>query len=278
MHYGLEEVPGLEPWGASFRGPAPTRDGFVAFLGAAQTFGRLCARPYPSLISAQLGVEVLNLGHGGAGPELFLRPDFLSVVRRASIVVVQVMSARSQSTAHFRSENGLMAGQRVSDGKTMVAEELFEDLFRDSPHDVPEGVAEFQRCYEISMEALIKALHPRPVILFWFSVRAPGTVKTDGSAQDVLGTFPQLVSWDMIERLQQPAAEYVECVTSDGLPRRIVDAGGAPSSFVLDYRLSHPKPCEVQYDSYYPSPEMHVAAANRLAPTIQSFLRNGACT
>ena len=261
LDYGLVRVPSLDSWGRSFRGPLPTRTGFIAFLGAAQTFGRLCATPFPSLASKELGVEALNLGQGGAGPELFLRDEFLAATEGASLVVVQVMSARSQSTKHFRSDVGLMAGRRVADNKPMVAEEFFEELYRDSPHQIPEVVAEFQRCYTESMVSLIDAMKPRAVVLLWFSVRPPGPVATTGSPDVLLGEFPQLVSTDMIERIRPHATAYVECVTSEGLPRPILNAAGRQSSFVLDYRLSNRKTHEVQHDSYYPSPQMHATAA-----------------
>lgn len=271
LDYGLVQVPFLESWGRSFRGPLPMEDEFIAFVGAAQTFGRLCATPFPSLVSRELGIDVLNLGQGGAGPELFLRHDFISAAKKASLVVVQVMSGRSQSTKHFRSDCGLMAGRRVVDNKAMVAEEFFEELCRDSPSRIPEVVAEFQCCYTESMVALINVFKPRPVVLFWFSVRPPGPVTTVGTAEDVLGVFPQLVSADMIERIRPHAAAYVECVTSEGLPRPIVDAAGEPSSFILDYRLSDRRTYEVRYDSYYPSSQMHVTAARRLVPVIRSL-------
>jgi|SRR5215831_2353592 len=273
LNYGLVEVPSLSAWGRSFRGPLPAGDDFIAFVGAAQTFGRLCADPFPALISKELGVEVLNLGQGGAGPELFLRDEFLSAAEGASLTVVQVMSARSQSTKHFRSDVGLMAGRRIADGKPMVAEEFFEQLRRDSPGQISQVVAEFQRCYIESMVALISAFQPRPVVLFWVSVQPPpGQVMTSGSADDILGEFPQLVSADMIERIRPHATAYVECVTSEGLPRPIVDAAGKPSSFILDYRLSDRRTYEVRCDSYYPSPQMHTTAAACLAPVIRSLL------
>jgi uncharacterized protein DUF6473 len=272
LDYGLIQVPSLEAWGRSFRGPLPTGGKFIACVGAAQTFGRLCPAPFPSLVSQELGVDVLNLGHGGAGPELFLRHDFLSALDGSSLVVVQVMSGRSQSTKHFRSDIGLMAGRRVADGKPMVAEEFFEELCRDSPEQVPAVIAEFQRCYERSMIDLINALKPRTVVLFWFSVQRPGRVAMTGSADDVLGAFPHLVSATMIQRISRHADAYVECVTSEGLPRRIVDASGNPSSFILDYRLSDPRTYEVDVDSYYPSPQMHVSAASSLVPVIRSLL------
>jgi hypothetical protein len=156
----------------------------------------------------------------------------------------------------------------------MVAEEFFEELCRDSPSRIPEVVAEFQCCYTESMAALINAFKPRPVVLFWFSVQPPARAATAGSADDILGVFPQLVSADMIERIRPHATAYIECVTSEGLPRPIVDAAGRPSSFILDYRLSDHRVYEVRYDSYYPSPQMHVTATRCLLPVIQSLLQS----
>ena len=271
LDYGLAVVPGLEDWGASFRGPPPSRPGFVAFLGAAQTFGRLCASPFPALIAARLGVEVLNLGHGGAGPEFFLRSGLLQPVPEAAVAVVQVMSARSQSTEHFRSDEGLMAGHRVRDGRAMVAEEFFEDVCRTEPDQVPAVASAFQSAYVRTMRELLIALRPLPTILFWFSVRPPGHTATSGDARAVLGTFPQLVDREVIEAIRPYATDYVECIGSAGLPRPIVDADGRPSSFVLDYRLDRPEQYTIETDSYYPSPEMHADAAGCLAGPIEAL-------
>lgn len=258
LDYGLATVPGLEDWGPSFRGPHPTSPGFVAFLGAAQTFGRLCADPFPAIVRRALGVPVLNLGHGGAGPEFYLRSNLLAPVRHAGVAVVQVMSARSQSSPHFQSDEGLMAGQRVSDGRPMVPEELFEELLAEEPHRVTEVVAGFQEAYVATMTALLRALAPVPTVLLWFSTHAPPAEAGDGTtAHEVLGTFPQLVTRSMVDRIRKEAGSYVEYGSSVGLPRRIVAADGSPAAFVLDYRLARPEQYTVTEDSYYPSPEMH---------------------
>jgi Domain of unknown function (DUF6473) len=274
LDYGLAVVPGLEEWGASFRGPPPRRPGFVAFLGAAQTFGRLCAHPFPALIAERLDVEVLNLGHGGAGPEFYLRTDLLKAVPGAAVAVVQVMSARSQSTEHFRSDEGLMAGRRLRDGRAMVAEEFFEDLCRETPEQIPPVISAFQSAYVQTMQQLLIALRPLPTILFWFSARPPGPTSRTGTAREVLGTFPQLVDREMIEAIRPYASDYVECVGSAGLPRRIIAEDGRASSFVLDYRLDRPEQYTIETDSYYPSPEMHADAADRLTGPIKALIQD----
>ena len=56
------------------RGPRPERlepGSYFVCLGAAQTFGRFCAQPFPTLLGQRLGYPVLNISHGGAGPSFF---------------------------------------------------------------------------------------------------------------------------------------------------------------------------------------------------------------
>src|SRR5687768_3753373 len=84
--YELHWLKGLRPH--RFRGPAidPSRP-YIACIGAAQTFGRFCERPFPALLGERLGVQALNLGVGGAGPRLFGTPRFLRWINGAELVV-----------------------------------------------------------------------------------------------------------------------------------------------------------------------------------------------
>jgi hypothetical protein len=51
-----------------FRGPpADLSRPYIACVGAAQTFGRFCASPFPEILGRRLGIQVVNLGVGGAG-------------------------------------------------------------------------------------------------------------------------------------------------------------------------------------------------------------------
>src|SRR5690606_30734795 len=73
VDYACYELEGTGLW---FRGPAPGRleaGRYFTAIGAAQTFGCFCPRPYPALLAERLGVEGLNLGYSGAGPAFFLR-------------------------------------------------------------------------------------------------------------------------------------------------------------------------------------------------------------
>jgi len=83
-----------------FRGPAVPKkalakgDYFCA-IGAAQTFGRLVRRPWPIKLGKALGLAPLNLSRGGVGPDEFLDPRMIELIRGARFVILQVMSGRS---------------------------------------------------------------------------------------------------------------------------------------------------------------------------------------
>jgi hypothetical protein len=95
-----------------FRGPPVDLSRlFIAFVGAAQTFGRFVNKPFPTLIGETLGAPVLNLGVGGAGPAFCDRPRYLDILNRAEAVVFQVMSGRSASRSLFsNADSGGLTG------------------------------------------------------------------------------------------------------------------------------------------------------------------------
>jgi uncharacterized protein DUF6473 len=248
-----------------------TGDGFIACIGAAQTFGRLCRAPYPRLLAKLLERDVLNLGAGGAGPALFLRSDSQSVLAKASVVVVQVMSARSQSAGDFVTD-GFMSGIRTTDMKRMIAQEFFEDLLSSRPRsEVEHVVRQFRDAWAADMRRLLDSIRA-PTVLFWFSQRIPDyTEQYRMPVEELFGEFPQLVNREMIERILPWADSYCECVSSRGLPRPIVDESGRPSSLVLDFHIARPAIYRLSKDSYYPSSEMHVEAAEVLATVCGRF-------
>ena len=69
--YGLAMTGELASW--ELRGPIPDLEKpYFVCVGATQVFGRFCARPFPQILSEELGLPVLNLGIGGHGPRTFL--------------------------------------------------------------------------------------------------------------------------------------------------------------------------------------------------------------
>jgi len=95
--------------GLHFRGPQPggLKTGrYIVCVGAAQTFGCFCPKPFATLLSEALAVPVINFGYGGAGPSFFLNHEaLLKEINNAACVVLQVMSARSESIPYLQVED-----------------------------------------------------------------------------------------------------------------------------------------------------------------------------
>src|SRR5438477_4742612 len=129
VDYQLWRLPELP---LRLRGPAllPLPQKYGVAIGAAQTFGRFVAEPWPLLLARQLGVPVLNLGISGAGPSLFLlHPGLVEIAMRAQFVIVQVMSARSVSNSRVRT--GTNQGTLVRLDKPQSKPRFAEDVYRE---------------------------------------------------------------------------------------------------------------------------------------------------
>ena len=106
VDYELWRLPGSDEY---FRGPQMSfrPQNYVAFVGAAQTFGAFCRYPFVNLVAERTGHAVVNLGIGGAGPNRFLEdPTLMGVINSARLVVVQVMSGRSVGNGRYENLRG----------------------------------------------------------------------------------------------------------------------------------------------------------------------------
>ncbi len=260
---------GLVPLSGSYlhvRGPAldPTRP-YIACVGAAQTFGRFCARPFPTLLAERLGMQVLNLSDGGTGPGWLDRPEFLDRINGACLVVAQVLSARSEGNSLFdNSASGGHLGFRKRDGQRMTFIEFFRDLVAtESQATIERAVAETRANFVRHAHDVLAKIRP-PKVSLWFSVRSPDYRDRPGSAYGYLSDYPHFVNRAIVDELRSAADAYVECTSRAGLPQRLWQAT-APiegTQLVGDHLENH----------YYPSPEMHVAAANLLEPACRNLL------
>lgn len=75
-----------------FRGPRPASadltDGeYLTVFGAAHLFGRFHVQPFHMIVQQELGLPVLNLSAGGAGPEFYLKEEFIGAANRSRVVV-----------------------------------------------------------------------------------------------------------------------------------------------------------------------------------------------
>lgn len=275
IDYQLTRLPGTE---FAVRAPLPSRlDGgvpFICALGAAQTFGRFAERPFLKLLGDRLGVETLNLGSAGAGPRHYLqRPKVLEIVNRSRVVVLQVMSGRSVSNSYFENVNAGSLRPRTApkDEKPRHAEVAYTELFETKGEDfVRSLIAETRRNYVNEYIELIRAIRA-PIILFWFSRRTADYTEiyvrgVDRASGGFLGDFPQLVNSAVLERVRAHVKNYVECVTSRGMPQLLRNR---TTGEVVDLGIAPRYP---GHNNYYPSPEMHEDAAAMLESGVRCLL------
>jgi len=284
VDYQMYELDGTR---LTFRGPAPAdlaSGRYFTCIGAAQTFGCFCEHPFPDLLAAKLAMPALNLGYGGAGPEFFERHDSLDrYINGGRFVVLQVMSGRSQSNSMFESR-GLEYLVRRSDGVALSADAGYRDLLYGSPAlarlrfkkvtgilprlwaapRVRRVVEETRRAWVESYRRLLARIDV-PAILFWFSRRHPAYVASPRSVSSLFGAFPQLVNSEMVAEVRGLCDYYVECVTERGSPQPLMSRfTGKPVT--VDPALDRPDFAGPPWthNRYYPSPEMHVDAAEAL--------------
>jgi len=265
VDYELFQLEGIP---RSWRGPQPStleRGRYFACVGAAQTFGRFCADPYPALLSERIRLPVLNLGVAGAGPRFFnLRPAVLALISGARFAVVQVMSGRSEDNRLIDS-GGLEYVSRLSDGKQSGASNFYGELLRQGDQRLVEDIVRETRDNWVGSMRLLLGTLRVPTVLLWFSKRTPDYKLAYGNVAKLFGEFPHLIDRATLERVKGFADYYVECVTSRGAPQvllsrftgHVVAVAGRPD-------LGGTMRTE---NTYYPSPEMHVDAADCLEAT-----------
>ncbi|HWO43632.1 MAG TPA: DUF6473 family protein [Candidatus Eisenbacteria bacterium] len=253
------------------RGPRPEHldtGEYLSCIGGAQTFGRFCEEPFPVILRNKLGVPVLNLGRGGAGPAFFSQNNdrVLEYVNRGRLAIIQIMSGRSASNSIYESR-GLGHYRRRSDGSAIGCDEAFKSLLRErSPEFVNRIVAETRENWVDEYRKLLKKIRV-PKILFWFSTRRPYYPQNSQTLDTLYGAFPQLVCPWMIEAIRPYADAYVECVSSKGLPQRLRSRKTRQPVTIED-----PWGGRWTENWYYPSPQMHAAAAGALESVCRKFL------
>ena len=253
------------------RGPRPVdlEDGrYFVCIGGAQTFGRFCEKPYPELLQEKINRQGLNFGRGGAGPSFFYKNTdrFYEYINKSRFAVVQVMSGRSESNSLFISQ-GLGIYTRISNGKSIVSDDAFKQLLEENDTGyVSKIVSETRDNWVINFAELLKKIRV-PKILFWFSTRMPDYEEKYDNVQALFGEFPQLVNLNMIRQIRSFCHEYVECVSKRGLPHWLINRFTGKRTSISD-----PWSGAWKKNWYYPSPEMHVDAANKLESLCKKYI------
>lgn len=280
--------------GLWFRGPQPRSlkpNRYFVCLGAAQTFGCLTTEPFPNLLETSLGLPALNLGYGGAGPYFFLKhPNLWAYINQAKFVVLQVMSGRSESNSLFDS-GGLELLTRRSDGIKMGSDAAYRSLLEDNiwwkvpfakryvrrlggvlgAHTVKQVISETRINWVHHYKTLLDKIKV-PVVLLWFSKRSPDYQEQYSSLNGLFKDFPQLINREMIDQIQGSCDEYVECVSTQGIPQPLV------SRFTGEQTMLDPSLDRQDlggrlwtHNTYYPSPEMHKIAHSLLLNDCQKY-------
>ena len=253
------------------RGPRIERlekGSYFVCLGAAQTFGRFCAQPFPSILAERLGIPVLNISHGGAGPSFFVRSEkLLSYLNGARFVVLQAMSGRSQSNSMFESD-GVGFYRRRSDGKPLGCDQAFTELLETkSKTVVARVVSETRQSWVYDYRRLATKIAV-PKILLWFATRVPDYRESFRNVSGLFGAFPQLVNGAMVKDVRRDCDRYVECVSTKGLPQILQDRFTGERVTISDPWTAQPW----TENWYYPSPQMHEAAADALESACRSLM------
>jgi hypothetical protein len=246
---------------------------YFACVGAAQTFGCFCANPYPALLQQHLRIGALNLGRAGAGPRFFLNDAILmKYINEAAFVIVQVMSGRSEDNSVFRS-GGLEWLTRRSDGVQLGAERAWRDLLdKNDTAFVRKIVTETRQNWINNFQKLLANITP-PKILLWFAQRPPDYSEQLDDIRGLFGGFPQLVNDAMMEQIRTRCDQYVQCVSSRGMPQPLINRfTGQPAVINFGLGRSGEEPRASSYNNYYPSPEMQLDAARALHGACLQYL------
>ena len=266
-----------------FRGPAIDLDKpYVVFLGAAQVFGPYAEKPFPQLLQEKSQVNSLNLGIGGASAGWYLnnkwfnqkRPEkLLEVINKAELCVLQIMSPKNvllEIDTNLRT----VAGSFSSYWQNVEPKEFYNKL-----------KAAKEKWLQDYFELIDKI--KIPIYLFDFSHRdfsfkedlegfqasfsgGPKTTFID----KVAGFFPQYVDQHMVNQLKKKSDRFYEYKKRVGLPQKLTNRFTGedhirnldmPMILRSDINAQDFDPNRISnFQSYYPSPEMHVGACDVL--------------
>lgn len=206
-----------------FRGPRKRMAGeFLAMIGGTETYGKFIEKPFPALVSDEMGVESVNFGCVNAGVDVFSNePVVIEACAKARVTVVQVVGAQNMSNRFYavhprRNDRFLRASTLM---KTVFREVDFTDFsFTKHLLSTLQTVSEerfnivrdeLKEAWIARMKLLLDKIEGKTILL-WFADRAPD----DPSLPDGLGRDPLFVDRAMIEAIRPIVTEVVEVVPS----------------------------------------------------------------
>lgn len=213
-----------------FRGPERhLGKPYVAFLGGTHTYGKFVEQPFPQRVENQLQVPCVNFGSMNAGIDLFLHePVLRQAAIDAKVTAIQVLSPRNMNN-RFYSVHPLRNDRFVKPSLFLKA--LYPDidfseiaftrhlLIKLQTKDAKRFrvvVDELKTAWASRMRFLLAQI-PGPVVLYWFSKRAPRP------QAETFGDDPWFVTTGMIDDLRPMIADFVQVVPSEKARRAGTD-------------------------------------------------------
>jgi hypothetical protein len=269
VNYNLTSLEGTK---LKVRGAIDASKPYGVAIGAAQTFGRYVAEPFPELVASQNNIQMLNLGFAGAGPSFFLRrPELLRWINGAEFVVVQAMSARNLSNFVFETcENQDVVRKRGTKG-TMFVEYAYRAFLLESEPSLAIAVRAANRAQWLrEMVELFKRISVPRRCLLWFSRRKPNYKEGLDNLGRYWADMPHFVTRPLLDELiKTVSVECIEVVSMEGLPQLLTDMRSKKAVEIWP-TTAFPNVKKRCHNHLYPSPEMHRKCASAVSGWINA--------
>jgi hypothetical protein len=251
-----------------FRGPKRSLDrAYCAVLGGTATYGKFVSHPYPALVEAATGLQIVNLGCINAGPDVFLNDaSVLGIAARAEVCIVQIMGAPNLTnrfyTVHPRRNDRFLMAQpvlasmfrEVDFTEFHFTRHMLQALQAAAPDRFEVVAQELRSAWVSRMQTLIASLSGR-VLLLWIADHppAPRTAVPD------LSRDPVLVDSDMIAAVSPMTRDFLAVVSS-------------PEALARGMQGMAYGPMEGPAARLVPGPAVHREVAAALAPRLLQML------
>jgi hypothetical protein len=259
---GASDQPAGVQGRARSRWPKPDSEPpYLVVLGGSATLGKSVAQPFPALVAAATGLQVLNLGTLNGGPDAYLSdPGVLNLISRAEAAVVQLTGAETLSnpyySVHSRRNDRFLAARadlralypEVDVTEIHFARHLLHVLASTDAQRFARVVEALKTTWIARMQSLLEHLPPRRHLLWLSDAPPPESARS-------FGPEPLFIDKDMLETLRPHSGEVIVAVPSATARSR--DAAENP----------------LAEDSGLPGPAAHREVAEVLAPLIAVTVR-----
>jgi hypothetical protein len=143
-----------------------------------------------------------------------------------------------------------------------------EFLAKTNNETIKEILIETRTNYVNNMIKLLQLIEV-PKILLWFSQREPDYTEEFEDVRKFFGQYPHLVNQVMVDKIKPYTDEYVESISEDGMPQKLVNRFTGETPMV--YKVHKDKAEIKKFNTYYPSPEMHHHATEQLLPVCRKM-------